>query len=135
MVDWTSGWTSPEGMIPAPGVRAIALPKARLPTPETNSLRGPAGSSAVSGRGPGARGFSCSWIRSGSGVLTAARIRARRCAAQGPFGWTTGYLHHHMRHGGETERRANVLEIVGAWLHLWVPPRDVEIPPVPWRKL
>jgi hypothetical protein len=40
-----------------------------------------------------------------------------------------------MRHGGETARRANVLEVVGAWLHVWVPPRDVEIPPVPWRKL
>jgi hypothetical protein len=40
-----------------------------------------------------------------------------------------------MRHGGETQRRASVFEIVGAWLHIWVPPRDVEIPPVPWRKL
>jgi type II secretory pathway pseudopilin PulG len=40
-----------------------------------------------------------------------------------------------MHHGGETARRANVLEVVGAWLHIWVPPRDVEIPPVPWRKL
>jgi hypothetical protein len=40
-----------------------------------------------------------------------------------------------MRHGGETARRANALEVVGAWLHVWVPPRDVEIPPVPWRKL
>jgi hypothetical protein len=37
-----------------------------------------------------------------------------------------------MRRGGE---KASVFEIVGAWLHLWVPPRDVEIPPVPWRKL
>ena len=32
-------------------------------------------------------------------------------------------------------RRANALEVVGAWLHVWVPPRDVEIPPVPWRRL
>jgi hypothetical protein len=40
-----------------------------------------------------------------------------------------------MRHGGETRRRASLFEIVGAWLHIWVPPRDVEIPPVPWRKL
>jgi hypothetical protein len=41
-----------------------------------------------------------------------------------------------MRHGGETaSRRASVFEIVGAWLHVWVPPRDVEVPPVPWRKL
>ena len=29
--------------------------------------------------------------------------------------------------------RANPLEILGAWLHLWTPPRDVEIPPVPRR--
>jgi hypothetical protein len=41
-----------------------------------------------------------------------------------------------MHHGGETRpRRASVFEIVGAWLHVWVPPRDVDIPPVPWRKL
>jgi hypothetical protein len=40
-----------------------------------------------------------------------------------------------MRHGGETARRANAFEVVGAWLHIWVPPRDVEIPEVPWRKL
>jgi hypothetical protein len=35
----------------------------------------------------------------------------------------------------ENQRRASVFEIVGAWLHLWTPPRDVEIPPIPWRKL
>jgi hypothetical protein len=41
-----------------------------------------------------------------------------------------------MHRGGETQpRRASVFEIVGAWLHIWVPPRDVEVPPVPWRKL
>ena len=34
-----------------------------------------------------------------------------------------------------TQRRASVLEIIGAWLHVWVPPRDVDVPPVPWRKL
>jgi hypothetical protein len=28
-----------------------------------------------------------------------------------------------------------VPEIVGAWLRVWTPPRDVEVPPVPWRKL
>ena len=33
------------------------------------------------------------------------------------------------------ERRANPLEIVGAWLHVWVPPRDAYVPPVPWKKL
>jgi len=32
-------------------------------------------------------------------------------------------------------RRASIFEIVGAWLRLWTPPRDVEIPPVPWKKL
>jgi hypothetical protein len=40
-----------------------------------------------------------------------------------------------MTRGGETVRRASTFEIVGAWLHIWVPPRDVEVPPVPWRKL
>src|SRR4051794_38918730 len=33
------------------------------------------------------------------------------------------------------QRRANPLEIVGAWLHVWVPPRDAYVPPVPWKKL
>jgi hypothetical protein len=33
------------------------------------------------------------------------------------------------------QRRASIPEVVGAWLHLWTPPRDVVIPPVPWRKL
>ena len=33
------------------------------------------------------------------------------------------------------QRRASVLEIVGVWLHVWTAPRDVVIPPVPWRKL
>ncbi|HET6549071.1 MAG TPA: hypothetical protein VFG79_11470 [Solirubrobacter sp.] len=33
------------------------------------------------------------------------------------------------------QRRANVLEIVGAWLRIWVPPRDAYVPPVPWKKL
>src|SRR5690242_17301612 len=35
----------------------------------------------------------------------------------------------------EESKKANLFEIVGAWLHLWTPPRGVEIPPVPWRKL
>src|SRR3954453_11410120 len=40
-----------------------------------------------------------------------------------------------MARGGETPRRASVLEIVGAWLHVWTAPRDAVVPPVPWRKL
>jgi hypothetical protein len=40
-----------------------------------------------------------------------------------------------MATGGETPRRASVFEIVGAWLRVWTPPRDVDIPPVPWRKV
>jgi hypothetical protein len=32
-------------------------------------------------------------------------------------------------------RRASVPEILGVWLHVWTAPRDVEVPPVPWRKL
>ena len=31
--------------------------------------------------------------------------------------------------------RASKLETLGAWLHLWTPPRDCEVPPVPWRKV
>jgi hypothetical protein len=40
-----------------------------------------------------------------------------------------------MATGGEMPRRASIFEIVGAWLRIWTPPRDVEIPPVPWKKL
>jgi hypothetical protein len=40
-----------------------------------------------------------------------------------------------MATGGEMPRRASIFEIVGAWLHIWTPPRDVDIPPVPWRRL
>jgi hypothetical protein len=42
-----------------------------------------------------------------------------------------------MRHAGHPEQppKANPLEVLGAWLRVWTPPRDVEIPPVPWRKV
>jgi len=40
-----------------------------------------------------------------------------------------------MATGGEIPRKANPLEVIGAWLQVWTPPRDVEIPPIPWRKL
>jgi hypothetical protein len=33
------------------------------------------------------------------------------------------------------QRRASVLEILGVWLHIWTAPRDVEVPPIPWRKV
>src|SRR5687768_13040313 len=32
-------------------------------------------------------------------------------------------------------KRAGRFETLGAWLHIWTPPRDVDVPPVPWRKL
>jgi hypothetical protein len=35
----------------------------------------------------------------------------------------------------QQQRRASIPEIVGAWLHVWTPPRDARVPPVPWRKL
>jgi hypothetical protein len=35
----------------------------------------------------------------------------------------------------QQQRRASILEIIGAWLHIWTPPRDAYVPPVPWRKL
>lgn len=40
--------------------------------------------------------------------------------------------------GGTTTNephRASRLEILGAWLHVWTPPRDCYVPPVPWRKV
>src|SRR3954447_5829485 len=42
---------------------------------------------------------------------------------------------HQMAAGGEMQRRASIFEIVGAWLHLWTPPRGVTTPPVRWRRL
>jgi hypothetical protein len=32
-------------------------------------------------------------------------------------------------------KRAGRFETLGAWLHVWTPPRDVDVPPVPWRRL
>jgi gas vesicle protein len=40
-----------------------------------------------------------------------------------------------MATGGEMPRKANPLEVIGAWLQVWTPPRDVIIPAVPWRKI
>ena len=34
-----------------------------------------------------------------------------------------------------TEPKLSRWEIVGAWLHIWTPPKGREVPPVPWRKL
>ena len=39
-----------------------------------------------------------------------------------------------MRTGGETKRRASLPETLGAWLKVWTPPRDVEVPPPPPRR-
>jgi len=35
----------------------------------------------------------------------------------------------------EDRRRLGRLEIVGAWLGVWTPPRGAVVPPVPWRAL
>jgi hypothetical protein len=40
-----------------------------------------------------------------------------------------------MATGGQTGRRASRLEILGAWLRIWTPPRETIVPPVPWRKI
>ena len=45
------------------------------------------------------------------------------------------YPHQWVARGGEKQQGPSIFEILGAWLRIWVPPRDVEIPPVPWRKL
>ena len=42
---------------------------------------------------------------------------------------------HHMPATGEKKRKASLPETVGAWLRVWTPPRDVEVPPVPVREL
>jgi hypothetical protein len=34
-----------------------------------------------------------------------------------------------------TAPRLTRWEIVGAWTHLWTPPKGIPVPPVPWRKL
>jgi len=39
-----------------------------------------------------------------------------------------------MRTGGETKRKASLPETIGAWLKVWTPPRDVEVPPPPSRR-
>ena len=41
------------------------------------------------------------------------------------------YSYRWMRSGGETKRKASLPETLGAWLRLWTPPRDVEVPPPP----
>jgi hypothetical protein len=33
------------------------------------------------------------------------------------------------------EPRLSRWEVVGAWLHIWTPPKGLDVPPVPWRKL
>jgi len=33
------------------------------------------------------------------------------------------------------DRRLGRLEVLGAWLKLWTPPRGATVPPVPWRRL
>jgi hypothetical protein len=33
------------------------------------------------------------------------------------------------------KQRAGPFETLGAWLRIWTPPRDVEVPPIPWRKV
>jgi len=37
--------------------------------------------------------------------------------------------------GGQPPERLGRLEVLGAWLGLWTPPRDAVVPPVPWRAI
>lgn len=39
------------------------------------------------------------------------------------------------RYGDSAAKPLTRAEIVGAWLHIWTAPKDVEVPPVPVRKL
>lgn len=40
-----------------------------------------------------------------------------------------------MRSDEPRRPRASRIEILGAWLRLWTPPRDVRVPPIPWPKV
>ena len=92
-------------MIPAPCVRAMAPPNARLPTLETKSLSGAAGSSAGSGWCSGARGFSCSWMRS---VSLTCRGYGRACQLDArPIGPSVrAHVCSMMRHGRNCRKPA-----------------------------
>jgi len=37
--------------------------------------------------------------------------------------------------GGQAPDRLGRLEVLGAWLGLWTPPRDAVVPPVPWKAI
>ena len=68
------------GPTAAPPSLSDALGTSRLPTPDTSSCSGLAGSSPGSGLCSGARGFSCSWRRSGSMRRAYGRAAcARKC--------------------------------------------------------
>ena len=34
---------------------------------------------------------------------------------------------------GREQRKLSRWEVLGAWLKVWTPPRDVDVPPIPWR--
>jgi hypothetical protein len=34
---------------------------------------------------------------------------------------------------GREQRKLSRWEVLGAWLRVWTPPRDVDVPPIPWR--
>jgi hypothetical protein len=40
-----------------------------------------------------------------------------------------------MRSAETRPARLTRWEILGAWLHVWTPPKGLEVPPVPWRKV
>ena len=60
-----------------------------------------------------------------------ARARARKGRPGSRTGRSPVVLPPACATGGETKRRASLPETVGAWLRVWTPPRDVEVPPVP----
>lgn len=35
----------------------------------------------------------------------------------------------------EERPKLSRLEVLGAWLHVWTPPRDARVPPIPWRRI
>ena len=71
-------------------------------------------------------------------ALRGRPLRARRAVRRGAaepqrqLNFPAGRLR---RMGGEAPERLGRLEVLGAWLGIWTPPRDAVVPPVPWRAI
>ena len=125
-------------MIPAPCVRAMAPPNARLPTLETKSLSGPAailgGFRLVLGR-PRLLVFVDALGITHSAEDTGARDAGRKADRAVRSGACMPRMMHAWRELPETSAGRRSSRSSGSGCTSGRPPRDVEVPPIPWRKL